>query len=64
MYHFQGVRQINYIVSAYSMFLGELKSLRADNGLDHEVLNSWKYLAGDKSSRAVHLIKYPKVRLE
>ena len=48
----------------YGMFLGELKSLRADSGLDHEVLNSWKYLAGDKSSRAVHLIKYPKVRFK
>lgn len=44
----------------YIKHQGELKSLRADNGLDHEVLNSWKYLAGDKSSRAVHLIKYPK----
>ena len=48
----------------YCMILGELKSLRADNGLDHEVLNSWEYLAGDKSSRAVHLIKYPEVRLK
>ena len=44
-----------------NLFLGETNKLYEDTGIKIEVLNSWKYLAGGKTSRAVHLLKYPEV---
>ena len=41
--------------------IGEFKKLLKNDNVKAEVIVSWKYVAGDITSRAVHLLKYPQV---
>ena len=42
--------------------LGEIRSILKEKGISTEFLNTWKFVAGDKTSKSVQLVKYVEVR--
>jgi len=43
----------------YLKHKGDVESLWKSSGIKTEVIGNWKYVSGDVTSRAVHLLKYP-----
>ena len=46
----------------YFHCLGEIRSILKEKGISTEFLNTWKFVAGDKTSKSVQLVKYVEVR--
>ena len=48
-------------VMYYIYCLGEMRSILKEKGISTEFLNTWKFIAGDKTAKSVQLVKYAEV---
>ena len=49
-------------VMHYFNCLGEIRSILKEKGISTEFLSTWKFVAGDKTSKSIQLVKYAEVR--